>query len=187
MTVYYSSSLAGFVDPDVVSALPADAVEITTAEYVDLLNGQSAGKRIVPDVTGRPVLADPPSPSVEEVAAAATAEVRRQAAATRDAWRTPGKDAVYRQKVEEAAAWRAAGEPIDVTPYPHIAAEVGITAPTAADLVALWEAMAAAWIVASAQVEATEQAALKAIRDAVAADDAAAVEAALVGLSWPLP
>ncbi|MGH8759131.1 MAG: hypothetical protein ACREVW_06405 [Burkholderiales bacterium] len=45
--------------------IPADAVEITDEEHATLLEGQSLGKRIVPDESGRPVLADPPAPTLE--------------------------------------------------------------------------------------------------------------------------
>lgn len=187
MTLFFSPGALGFFDDALHASIPADVVEITEVEHATLLNGQAAGQIIETGPDGRPVLVDPPPPPIAELAARAAAEVRRQAGATRDAWRTPGKDAVYGQKVDEAAAWRAAGEPADLTAYPHIAGETGITAPTAGELVTLWEAMAAAWIVASAQVEATEQGALKAIREAVAADNRAAVQAVPEGLSWPQP
>ncbi|HEV7369105.1 hypothetical protein [Arenibaculum sp.] len=142
---------------------------------------------IRPDMDGRPILVVPPPPPVEVLAARAEADVRRQSAAARDAWRTPGKDGVYQLKLEEAAAWRVAGEPADPSPYPHLAAEVGLTAATVGELAALWEALAAAWAAASAAIEAVEQRALKAIRDAVAADDRAAIDAALRDLAWPVP
>lgn len=47
--------------------IPADAVEITAAEYSAILAGQSAGKRIVADDDGIPVLADPPAPTESEL------------------------------------------------------------------------------------------------------------------------
>lgn len=188
MAQYYSASTGGFyLDSIHGDAIPADALEIPADDHVALLAGQSTGKRIVAAADGRPILVDPPRPPIAELAAQAEAEVRHQSAAARDAWRTPGKDAVYQRKLDEAAAWHAAGEPADLAPYPHLAAEVGITAPTAGDLATLWEMMAAAWVQASAQIEATEQGALKAIRVALDADDAEAIDAAVAGLSWPVP
>lgn len=187
MSVFWSASIAGFIDPDIIADLPADAVEITTDEYLALLGGQSAGRRIEPDSDGRPVLVDPPPLPIAEIAAQVEAEVRRQSSAARDAWRTPGKDAVYQRKLDEAAAWRAAGMPDDLTPYPHIATETGVTAPSAAELVALWEGKADAWVQASARIEAIEQSALRAIGGFVAMEDADAVNGVLSGLSWPAP
>lgn len=61
--------------------IPADAIEITEAERAALLAGESAGKRIVADPNGHPVLADPPAPSAAQVRAAAVETIN----ATRDA------------------------------------------------------------------------------------------------------
>lgn len=47
--------------------IPADAVEITTEEHAALLDGQSQGKRIVADIDGRPMLADPAPPTAVEI------------------------------------------------------------------------------------------------------------------------
>lgn len=70
--MFYSKSTGGFYDPSVHGAsVPSDAVEITDAEHADLLTGQSEGKRIVADENGRPILADQPAPSAEDLAAAA--------------------------------------------------------------------------------------------------------------------
>jgi hypothetical protein len=65
-----------------------------------------------------------------------------------------GQAMVYQAKTAEAAAWLAANSPADLTGYPFIAAEVGITMPTAAELVALWQAMEAGWRQAAALIEA---------------------------------
>ncbi|GAB6176170.1 hypothetical protein JCM16814_10610 [Desulfobaculum senezii] len=42
--------------------IPNDAVNVTDEEYYALRNAQSRGKRIQPDVNGRPVAVDPPPP-----------------------------------------------------------------------------------------------------------------------------
>lgn len=42
--------------------IPADAVEISNAEYQALMTGQSQGQRIVAGPEGKPMLADQPSP-----------------------------------------------------------------------------------------------------------------------------
>lgn len=54
--------------------IPVDAIEITAEEHAALLDGQSAGKRIVAGADGRPELADPPVPSVEDLAAVARSQ-----------------------------------------------------------------------------------------------------------------
>lgn len=188
MALFYSKTSGGFYDSVVQgSSMPADVVPISTAEHAALMMGQAAGNRIEADASGYPVLVAPPPPSIAELAAQTESEVRRQSAAARDIWRTPGKDGVYRCKLDEVIAWRAAGEPMDLSPYPHLAAEIGITAPTAGELAVVWDAMAAAWVQASAGIEAVEQGALKAIRDAVAEEDIAAIEAVLQDLAWPTP
>jgi len=66
----------------------------------------------------------------------------------------PGQEMVYMAKESEARAYAAmATAPADLTGFPLLAAEVGITAPTAADLSALWLTMAAAWRMVAAQIE----------------------------------
>ncbi|MBX9633377.1 MAG: hypothetical protein K2X44_00215, partial [Magnetospirillum sp.] len=107
--------------------------------------------------------------------------------AARNAFRTPGKDGVYVNKLNEGRAWVAAGQPEDLSNYPNIAAEVGpdTTAPTAAALVALWEGMNELWTKqVQPKIEGTEQRTLKAID---AAGFHAAVDAILAALEWPAP
>lgn len=66
--LYYSASTRGFYDTNAASyVLPSDAVAITAELRAALLTGESAGKRIVADAQGRPVLADPAAPSPEDV------------------------------------------------------------------------------------------------------------------------
>lgn len=66
--MFYSKSAGGFFDEAVHGDdIPSDAVEISVEEYGALLAGQSLGKRIIADVTGRPMLADPPAPTTGEI------------------------------------------------------------------------------------------------------------------------
>lgn len=66
--MFYSASTGGFYDAAIHGDnIPAGAVEITVEEHTALLSGQSAGKRIVPDASGRPIVA---GPSVAETKAA---------------------------------------------------------------------------------------------------------------------
>lgn len=57
--------------------IPADAVEITEAEYCALIEGQSSGKSITADETGRPVLVEPKSLwTLEDFKSAKRVEIR---------------------------------------------------------------------------------------------------------------
>ncbi|MDD2047330.1 phage tail assembly chaperone [Pseudomonas putida] len=49
--------------------IPADAVAITNKRHTELLTGESLGQLIVADESGYPVLADPPPPGSEVLAA----------------------------------------------------------------------------------------------------------------------
>ena len=77
--MFYSKSTGGFYTREIHGDnIPTDAVEITEAEYVALLEGQSQGKRIVADENGRPILQDPPPPTVEQIIAQFTAAVQKR-------------------------------------------------------------------------------------------------------------
>ena len=81
--MHYSPSHNGFYLPEIHgSAIPADAVEITTEEHQALLEGQSNGKVIASDKNGKLVLKDPPPPTAEELQAQKNAEARAYLAST---------------------------------------------------------------------------------------------------------
>lgn len=70
MNKFFSASSGGFFCRELHgNDIPSDAVELTDKQYRDLLDGQSAGKRIVAGADGKPVLADPPAPTAEQLAA----------------------------------------------------------------------------------------------------------------------
>lgn len=76
--MFYSKSTGGFYSVEINgSNIPADAVEVTNDEHAALLAGQAAGKRIVADENGLPVLADPPAPAAAQIEAAKVAIVQR--------------------------------------------------------------------------------------------------------------
>lgn len=80
--MFYSKSTNGFYSREIHGdAIPSDAVEITAAEHAALLEGQSQGKLIQADAKGKPVLADPPAPTDEELASAIRAERNAKIAA----------------------------------------------------------------------------------------------------------
>ena len=56
MTMYFKD---GFFDDSYGGFVPEGAVEISQDKYIELLNGQSQGKQIIADKTGKPVLIDP--------------------------------------------------------------------------------------------------------------------------------
>ena len=66
--MFYSKSTGGFYTREIHGDnIPDDAVEITEAEHAALIEGQSQGKRIVADESGRPILQDPPPPTPEQI------------------------------------------------------------------------------------------------------------------------
>ena len=76
--MYASKTTSGFYDAAIHGDnMPADVVEITAEEHAALLDGQSHGKVIVADESGRPVLKDPPPPTTEQIIAKYTAAVQK--------------------------------------------------------------------------------------------------------------
>lgn len=77
--IYYSAKRNGFYDVDLkevykssANGWPDDAVAISTAQYEELLQGQSSGRLITADSSGLPILIDP------EIDWQARAEQQRQ-------------------------------------------------------------------------------------------------------------
>lgn len=64
-----------------------------------------------------------------------------------------GQAMVYQAKQAEARRYQAE-QPATLAGYPLIAAEVGITAASAAELVALWLGMESQWLAAAGAIEA---------------------------------
>ncbi|EQB0138310.1 tail fiber assembly protein [Enterobacter cloacae] len=83
MAIYYDSITSGFYNDDLRSdyesagTWPADAIELSDRWYQYLLNGQSLGRIVTVNEYGKPVLADPPAPSKEQLIA--DAEARKAA------------------------------------------------------------------------------------------------------------
>jgi len=67
--MHYSKSTGGFYNAGIhtPAQIPPDAVEISDAVYLALLDGQSAGKVIAADANGHPLLANPPPPTAAEI------------------------------------------------------------------------------------------------------------------------
>jgi len=63
MSIFYSASVGGFLDSDIHSTLPGDAVPITAQDHAALLAGQREGKVIQADGRGYPVARTPKVPA----------------------------------------------------------------------------------------------------------------------------
>ena len=99
----------------------------------------------------------------------------------------PGQELIYNEKRQEATLFLALDPaPTDLTPYPFLAAEVGITAPTAAEVAAVFLARAALWVEVGAALEAirlsTVQRIETALTEAEIADAVSAMEQELTEL-----
>ena len=89
----------------------------------------------------------------------------------------PGQQTIYTEKQAEARAYlREAPEPASLTDFPLLAAEVGVTAPTAWQLAQIWANKSALWRQVAG---ATERLRMQASAAIDAAPDEAAIEAAV--------
>lgn len=69
--MFYSQFTNGFYDPAIHgAAIPADSIEITVEEHNALMQGQSEGKHIGADESGRPILIVPPPLTLAETVTA---------------------------------------------------------------------------------------------------------------------
>jgi hypothetical protein len=162
---------------------PNDTYYITAGVPVALPPRPSNSARF--DFEAKVWLTDPVA-ELAEYKASARAEVNARAGAARRGWITdlPGQDLVYAAKRTEAVVWLNADPvPADLSAFPWIAAEVGITAPTAAELAQIWLNLDALWQAEGARIEALRQAALTTIAAAQTASDiTTAVEIARAAL-----
>ncbi len=110
--------------------------------------------------------------------AEAEARIVAAAKAARGRYATPGKEAVYLQKLDEGRRWLDAGQPEDLTDYPWIRHEVGSTAPTAGALVQIWLHLNEFWVRTKApEIEGIEMAGKAGLLAAASPGTIAAVEA----------
>lgn len=86
----------------------------------------------------------------------------------------PGQDMIYLAKKDEAISYVALA-PATLADYPLLAAEVGITAPTAYELSQLWLNMGAAWLAAAADIEAARLGAIAQVQIATSVAAAMAI------------
>lgn len=77
----------------------------------------------------------------------------------------PGQDMIYIAKEREALAYLAAPT-ADLTAYPLLAAEIGVTAPTAWELAQVWANVSVYWRGVAARIEGVRMRAIAAIEAA---------------------
>ncbi|MBS7440632.1 phage tail protein [Pseudomonas syringae] len=96
MNNFWSSKRSAFCRSDILGdGMPDDAVEVSTADYRALLDGQAEGKLIVSDPDGFPTLEDPPPPSDEQL--------REGARYWRDQWLAKTDPLIVRHRDQKEA------------------------------------------------------------------------------------
>ena len=115
-----------------------------------------------------------PTLPLSEVQAKAVAQINVSAGAKRAEYVTvtPGQEMIYLAKEAEATRYLAES-PVTLDGYPLLAAEVGITAPSAHELAQIWLNMSALWRQVAAAIEAIR---LSAIQSITAANDPDSIE-----------
>ncbi|WP_157497242.1 hypothetical protein [Hahella ganghwensis] len=145
MKHYFCPSDQGFYMEGVhePGEIPADAVEITSAEYERLLEGQGNLQKIQADDQGQPCLVRPPAPILRRLAKQRIDEAAGEARAR---YVSAGQylDEEYRLVLQQVEIWNTQGRPADQVPASiQVWAEAaGLTATNAADNI---EATAEAW------------------------------------------
>lgn len=92
-----------------------------------------------------------------------------------------GQAMTYMQKADEASRYLAASDPVPAD-YPLLAAEIGITAPTLAEVAAIVNAAFTQWQQIGAAIEAARLGTKAAIDAAATAEDA---QTAASAVAWP--
>ena len=69
MAILFSAATGGFYDTDVHAVIPAGAVPVTDARWLELIEGQEAGFEIVADQNGDPQLVQPSPPTAAQLRA----------------------------------------------------------------------------------------------------------------------
>ncbi|HDN1288461.1 tail fiber assembly protein [Escherichia coli] len=103
---FYSQKENGFFTD--LNKAPSDAVEITTDEWLLLLDGQDNGMKIVSNQEGYPVLTEQPPLSKENLIALVELKKRKlinEANEPMNSRQWPGKAAIGRLKGEELAQY----------------------------------------------------------------------------------
>jgi hypothetical protein len=67
MTIFYSSSAGGFLDSEIHTSIPDDAVSLSAESHLALLEAALVGSIIVPGEGGMPMAVPAPPPAEEEM------------------------------------------------------------------------------------------------------------------------
>lgn len=164
-------------------------IEITEDQYSKALEGMMAGKLIRIDdgftiVDPEPEeTEEPPEPTFEQFRAYYKALVDNAAENQRSKYITlgSGQAMTYMQKASEAKAYLEASSPVDAD-YPLIWAEVGITAPTLAEVATIVNASFTQWQQIGAGIESVR---LSAKAEVEAAETVEGMKAVFDELTWP--
>lgn len=110
----------------------------------------------------------------------AVAAINAEAGLTRQKYITtlPGQDMIYIAKEREALAYLATPPDVslgDLSAYPMLAAEVGLTAPTARELAQVWANVSFYWRGIAAQIEGSRMRAIAGIENCKDTDQIAAI------------
>lgn len=107
-----------------------------------------------------------------EYKAEAVKKVNTWAGVTRGNYITisPGQEMIYLAKESEAVAFMSNPDTLDMSPFPMISAEIGITAPDAYSMAQLWLNMADLWRSVAAYIEAQRLGAAAVINAAATAE-----------------
>jgi hypothetical protein len=157
--------------------------------YIIYGEGKTVAGLFEDPVDGAVWAPDAPASPLDIVVSESLRGIDRAAEAARGAYLTQGsgQSLAYQAKATEAVACLAmvsGGYPLAPEDYPHLSAEVGITADTLVGVAEVVSAQASDWALASAAIEATRLTAKAGVR---AAATAAEIDAILAALSWPSP
>ncbi len=181
--MFYSPETKGFYTEG-SPLIPDGAIEVSDEDYAALFAGQSIGQVIVPGEGGYPVLFDPrPVVTLDSVKVELKSQIDAGAERERLKYITPGagQAMTYSQKADEAARFLANGN-TGSSAYPMLEAEVGITAPTLAEVATVVSTAFSQWQIIGAAIEGVRLGGKKAVDDATTI---AAAEAAFAGVGWP--
>lgn len=187
--MFYSHQAGGFCDPALYAELPADAVEVSSTQYAELLAGEASGKKIVTGPDGFPVLVERLSPAITSESLCSSID-----AAADDARRAVAGDPLraveYERAALEAQAFADAGYQGEVPPMVAAWAINGRTPQQAADSI-LGEAAqynAALVQIRTVRLQAKERirseyaAGHAAVAKSIADETIATIEAAVAGI-----
>ena len=133
--------------------------------YVGVDTAEDAAALGIPtDVFATVQLADARDRTLRDLDLAAAAARGRYATTA------PGQDGVYQLKSEMAAAWIAAGRPVDASPWPLLTVEAAARSMSVGDLADEITATRAAWIEILAQIEGARLSGKEAVRAAETVD-----------------